>query len=431
MSALAVAALIVVLAGAGWIGWRYWRLRAGIRALEVDLQRDRPNDLAPSASDLVPLARRLGAVLLDYNKQISELGVERDRLAAVLNQMTDGVLIADSEGRIALSNPAARRLFEIQEPAGRTVAQVIRSHQLIAVWRRCEETHTMQSEAVEIPGRHQFLQLIAVPDEHGSGSLLLVQDLTRIRRLETVRRDFVSNISHELRTPLASLRALTETLQDGALADRQAAPQFLDQMVKEVDALTQMTQELLDLSRIESGQVELALARTAARDLLDSAAARMQVQAERGGVGLRVECPEDLPELWADPVRLEQVLVNLIHNAVKFTPPGGQVVLSAEASLASPPHQEGGDAERVVRFSVRDSGRGIPADDVPRIFERFYKADRSRSSQGSGMGLAIAKHIIEAHGGQIRVSSQEGKGSTFSFSLPLQETPDFRPRSPS
>ncbi|MFN2121125.1 MAG: sensor histidine kinase [Anaerolineales bacterium] len=418
MSALAVAALIVVLAGAGWIGWRYWQLRAGIRALEVDLQRDRPNDLAPSASDLVPLARRLGAVLLDYNKQISELGVERDRLAAVLNQMTDGVLIADSEGRIALSNPAARRLFEIQEPAGRTVAQVIRSHQLIAVWRRCEETQTMQSEAVEIPGRHQFLQLIAVPDEHGSGSLLLVQDLTRIRRLETVRRDFVSNISHELRTPLASLRALTETLQDGALADRQAAPQFLDQMVKEVDALTQMTQELLDLSRIESGQVELALARTAARDLLDSAAARMQVQAERGGVGLRVECPEDLPELWADPVRLEQVLVNLIHNAVKFTRPGGEVVLSASADMSTVPTPGGSQPSPMVTVVVRDTGVGIPADDVPRIFERFYQVDKARAGHGTGLGLSIARHIVEAHGGSIWVESLEGRGSTFSFTVP-------------
>ena len=276
----------------------------------------------------------------------------------------------------------------------------------------------MQSEAVEIPGRHQFLQLIAVPNEHGSGSLLLVQDLTRIRRLETVRRDFVSNISHELRTPLASLRALTETLQDGALADRQAAPQFLDQMVKEVDALTQMTQELLDLSRIESGQVELALARTAARDLLYSAAARMQVQAERGGVGLRVECPDDLPELWADPVRLEQVLVNLIHNAVKFTRPGGEVVLSASADTSAVRAPGGSQPSAMVTVAVRDTGLGIPADDVPRIFERFYQVDKARSGHGTGLGLSIARHIVEAHGGSIWVESLEGRGSTFFFTIP-------------
>jgi two-component system phosphate regulon sensor histidine kinase PhoR len=418
MSALALAILIVVMVAGAWIGWRYARLRAGIRSLEGALRREPPPDLTLSAPELAPLARQLGDVLFNHSRQVSELAVERDRLAAVLNQMTDGVLIADSKGRIVLSNPAARRLFDMEEPAGRTVAQVLRSHQLIAVWRRCEETREMQSEAVEIPGQHQFLQLIAVPDEHASGSLLLVQDLTRIRRLETVRRDFVSNISHELRTPLASLRALTETLQDGALADRQAAPQFLDQMVKEVDALTQMTQELLDLSRIESGQVELALARTAARDLLDSAAARMQVQAERGGVGLRVDCPEDLPELRADQARLEQVLVNLIHNAVKFTRPGGDVVLSASADTSAVPAPGGSQPSSMITVAVRDTGVGIPADDVPRIFERFYQVDKARSGHGTGLGLSIARHIVEAHGGTIWVESLEGSGSTFFFTIP-------------
>jgi two-component system phosphate regulon sensor histidine kinase PhoR len=418
MSALVVAALVVVLVVAAWISWRYTRLRAGIRLLEGALQSKAQTDLDASASELAPLARQLAIVLLNYSKQVSELGVERDRLAAVLNQMTDGVLIADSEGRIVLSNPAARRLFDVEEPSGRTVAQVLRSHQLIAVWRRCEETQEMQSEAVEIPGQHQFLQLIALPDQHGSGSLLLVQDLTRMRRLETVRRDFVSNISHELRTPLASLRALTETLQDGALADRRAAPQFLDQMVKEVDALSQMTQELLDLSRIESGQVELVLASTAPRDLLDSAAARMQVQAERGGVGLRVDCSEDLPELRADAVRLEQVLVNLIHNAVKFTRPGGEVVLSAWADSSDDPAPGVSHPSGLITISVRDTGVGIPADDLPRIFERFYQVDKARSGHGTGLGLSIARHVVEAHGGRIWVESLEGSGSTFFFTIP-------------
>jgi len=422
MSPLAVSIVVVVLVASAWMGWRYWRLRAGIRSLEVALRREEPAERAPAASELVPLARQLGVVLSNHKTQVADLGVERDRLAAVLNQMTDGVLFADSEGRIALSNPAARRLFEVEEPAGRTVAEVLRSHQLIALWRRCQETNEMQSEAVEIPGRRQFLQFIAIPDQHGSGSLLLAQDLTRMRRLETVRRDFVSNISHELRTPLASLRALTETLQDGALADGEAAPQFLGQMVKEVDALSQMTQELLDLSRIESGQVDLALGNTAARDLLDSAAARMQVQAERAGIGLRVDCPEDLPELRADAVRLEQVLVNLIHNAVKFTRPGGEVVLSAGRHATHLPAQGGPAPTPMVRLSVRDTGVGIPADDVPRIFERFYQVDKARTGHGTGLGLSIARHIVEAHGGRIWVESIEGQGSTFTFTIPQAPT---------
>jgi two-component system phosphate regulon sensor histidine kinase PhoR len=231
--------------------------------------------------------------------------------------------------------------------------------------------------------------------------------LTRVRRLETVRRDFISNVSHELRTPLASLKALTETLQQGALEDPPAARRFLGRIETEVDALTQMAQELLELTRIESGQVPLEFIAAAPQDLLASAVERMRAQAERAGVGLRTECPSGLPEVRTDPPRLEQVLVNLIHNAVKFTRPGGEVVLSAQL------------AGEFVCFSVRDTGVGISADDLPRIFERFYKADRARSGGGTGLGLSICRHLVEAHGGRIWAESEEGRGSTFYFTLPL------------
>jgi two-component system phosphate regulon sensor histidine kinase PhoR len=254
--------------------------------------------------------------------------------------------------------------------------------------------------------RHQYLHLVVIPDRHSSGSLLLAQDLTRLRRLETVRRDFVSNLSHELRTPLASLKALAETLQEGALEDPPAARRFVDQIQIEVDALTQMANELLELSKIESGRFSLSPAPVAAYDLLASAARRMQVQAERANITLQVDCTNDLPEVQVDSQRLEQVLVNLIHNAVKFTRPGGEVVLLAEAI-------DGG-----VRFAVRDTGVGIPADEVSRIFERFYRVDKSRTGSGTGLGLSIAKHIIEAHRGKIWAESMEGQGSTFYFTIP-------------
>jgi two-component system phosphate regulon sensor histidine kinase PhoR len=265
----------------------------------------------------------------------------------------------------------------------------------------------MQSESVELPARRQFLQIIAIPDTHASGSLLLAQDLTRVRRLETVRRDFISNISHELRTPLASLKALTETLQNGALSDPQAGPRFLSRINAEVDALTQMAQELLDLSRIESGQVELMLAPLSPRKLLVSAADRMRMQAERANLKLHIECEERLPSIHADQSRLEQVLVNIIHNAVKFTKPGGKIILKAETVSDG------------VGFSVRDTGIGIPSESLSRIFERFYRVDRSRSGSGTGLGLSISKHIVEAHGGRIWAESREGEGSVFHFVLPL------------
>jgi two-component system phosphate regulon sensor histidine kinase PhoR len=284
---------------------------------------------------------------------------------------------------------------------------VIRNHQLVDAWRRCQQTNEIQSESVELPARRQFLQLIAIPDTHAGGSLLLVQDLTRVRRLETVRRDFISNVSHELRTPLASLRALTETLQGGALLDPEAGPRFLSRISTEVDALTQMAQELLDLSRIESGQVELILTPLAPYRLVNSASERMRMQVERAGLKLSVKCDDGLQDIRADQSRLEQVLVNLIHNAVKFTKPGGEIVLEAESTIGG------------VLFAVRDTGIGIPADDLSRIFERFYRVDRSRTGSGTGLGLSISKHIIEAHGGKIWAESDEGRGSVFYFEIPV------------
>ena len=396
---------ILVCVLAAWLGSYLLELRSGLREYEKNV-REHPSKPPAAVRKLEGLSNAVRAFAEDYNRQISSLSAERDRLAAVLDQMMDGVLIADTRGQVQFSNPAARRLFDSPDPLGRSIPEVLRVHQLIEVWQRSRQTAELQSESVEIPTRHQFLQLIVLPDKHAEGSLLLAQDLTRVRRLETVRRDFISNISHELRTPLASLKALTETLQSGALADPEAGPRFLDRMVTEVDALTQMAQELLDLSRIESGQVALQLARVSPQKLLRSGVERMSMQAERAGLLLRVECHDDLPSVLVDQARLEQVLVNMIHNSVKFTRPGGEVVLSAESQDES------------IRFAVKDNGIGIPTEDLPRIFERFYRVDKSRTGSGTGLGLSIARHIVEAHGGKIWVDSVEGQGSTFYFTIP-------------
>jgi two-component system phosphate regulon sensor histidine kinase PhoR len=411
MESILIVALAVSLVLMLWFGWRYLKL---IHQIDDYSQELRKKDLLKIPDENLPvdlegleiLSTRVNSLVSNLKVKLSIEEADRSRLATVLDQLTDGVLIADSNGLVQFANPAARRLFESPDPLGRTVTEVVRNHQLIDAWQRCQKTNELQSESVEIPTRHQFLQLIVIPDQHASGSLLLAQDFTRIQRLETVRRDFISNISHELRTPLASLKALTETLQNGALSDPEVAPRFLDRMVTEVDALTQMAQELVDLSRIESGQVKLELKTISPIELLQSAAERMKMQAERAGLNLRVESREDLPVLRVDQARLEQVLVNLIHNSVKFTRAGGEVTLLAEPSR---------DA---VQFAVKDSGIGIPADDVPRIFERFYRVDKSRTGSGTGLGLSIARHIIEAHGGKIWAESVEGKGSTFFFTIP-------------
>ncbi len=400
--------LALALIALAWFAWRYILLRRCLDEYVRELRRIKTAESLPgNLNGLEDLSSAVKSFFSNFNLQLSTINAEHQRLAAVLDQMTDGVLIADAQGQIQFANPAAEKLFESLNAPGRTVVEVIRHHQLVEAWRRCQQTNEIQSESVELPARRQFLQLIAIPDQHAGGSLLLVQDLTRVRQLETVRRDFISNISHELRTPLASLKALTETLQDGALADPEAGPRFLGRIVTEVDALTQMAQELLDLSKIESGQVALNLTSVSPKSLLASAAGRMKMQAERAGLSLQMVCDDDLPNVRADQSRLEQVLVNLIHNAVKFTRSGGEVALLAEAA-------QGG-----VRFAVKDTGIGIPLDDVPRVFERFYRVDKSRTGSGTGLGLSIARHIVEAHNGKIWVESEEGKGSTFYFSIPV------------
>lgn len=393
----------VVVLVAAWFAWRYYRLR---REIDRFANQVRAQTINSEVKELENLASTVISIVTSLDTRYSILDSERARLATVLEQMTDGVLIADSQGIIQFANPAASRLFQTSEPVDRSIVEVVRHHQLVEAWRRSQQSRQMQSESVELPTRHQYLQLVVIPDQHTSGSLLLVQDLTRIRRLETVRRDFISNISHEIRTPLASLKALTETLQDGALDDPPAARHFIDQIQVEVDALTQMATELLELSRIESGRLLLDLRPVPPHDLLVSASKRMRLQAERAGLKLRVECANDLPSVNIDLQRLEQVLVNLLHNAVKFTRAGGEIVLSALAG-----HGE-------VRFAVRDTGIGIPLEDVPRIFERFYRVDKSRTGSGTGLGLSIAKHIVEAHGGKIWAESVEGQGSTFFFTIP-------------
>jgi two-component system phosphate regulon sensor histidine kinase PhoR len=242
--------------------------------------------------------------------------------------------------------------------------------------------------------------------------------LTEIRRLDTVRRDFISNISHELRTPLASLKALVDTLRDGALEDPPAAQRFLDRIETEVDALTQMVQELLELSRIESRQVPLSMVPTSVADVVIPPTERLRPQAERASLSLNVDLSPELPRVLADTERVRQVVTNLVHNAIKFTRPGGQVSVRAYAAAGdgrSPVADRDGPT---VVIEVADTGVGIPIDDVPRIFERFYKADRARSGGGTGLGLAIAKHIVQGHGGHIWAESIEGQGSTFCFSLP-------------
>jgi two-component system phosphate regulon sensor histidine kinase PhoR len=364
------------------------------------------------------MARAFNQMVDQQRELVSSLTVDRERLSTVLDHMADGVLITDRQSTVSLINPAACRLLDSTEKAaiGRSFASVVRHHQLIDLWQRCNRQGTEQVEAVEV-GPDQFLQVVVTPftQKGVAGYLVIVQDLTQVRRLQTMRRDFISNLSHELRTPLASLRAVIETLGDGALNDPPAARRFLARAEREVDTMTQMVEELLELSQIESGKVRLRLSSHQVDEIIRVPVERLRSQVDSAELGLFVEVPEDLPEVMVDSERMQQVVANLLHNAIKFTPAGGEIHIRAYLT------DDDSTANGEVCVEVEDSGIGIAKRDLGRIFERFYKSDRARTRAGggTGLGLAIARHIVQAHGGRIWVRSKEGRGSTFSFTMPL------------
>jgi two-component system phosphate regulon sensor histidine kinase PhoR len=382
----------------------------------------------PTEDELGLLTQAFNMMSSRMRSKIDDLEDERRKMYTVLEEMTDGVVIVDSHGRVSMINPAAEAMFAVtqEKTLGKTLAEGFRQHLLVELWEHCKETGKLQNTLLEMTTSRLYLQCVASPlsDSLPGSILLLFQNLTRQRYLETVRRDFVSNLSHELRTPLASLKALTETLQEGALDDPPAARRFLRRIEAEVDALSQMVAELLELARIESGRVPMQMQSVAPYEIVFKAAEHLKLQADRAKLQITLRVPTDLPDILADPPRLEQVVVNLLHNAIKYTLPGGDITVSAYAATADSQtmqisSQGRVDDKPVVIFSVADTGVGIPSEDLPRIFERFYKADQARSSGGTGLGLAIAKHTIEAHGGKIWAESVEGRGSSFYFYIPL------------
>ena len=369
------------------------------------------NKIEPSTTDEIgDLTFAFNSMAIRLRDQMDALETEQMKMAAVLGEMTDGVLIIDQKSGIQLINPAAQKIFETTKEAalGRTLVEVARHYQIIDIWKKCQETQKTEMVSFEVGPKKLYLQIVVSPlgSVLPGSTLVLLQDLTQLRKLETVRRDFISNISHELRTPLAALKALTETLQENALDDPPAARRFLQQMEAEVDALSLMVSELLELSRIESGKVPLQLVKVKPDEIIAQAVDRLLLQAERAGLTVTVESKDDLPFVLADSKRIEQVMVNLLHNAIKFTPAGGQIWVRAE------------ETGNFIKFSVQDTGIGISPADVSRIFERFYKTDRARSRGGTGLGLAIARHMVEAHGGKIWAVSAEGSGSSFYFTIP-------------
>jgi signal transduction histidine kinase len=369
------------------------------------LARGEPAPAIPPASTTE--LHRLGTA---FNTMNANLATAHDQLAAqarereaILENLADAVLAADATGKIVLANPAASALLEVApEPLQEAVQHTL----------TCGESH-----ATEITARDQVIELLITPlrgeGEKISGAVAVGHDVTAYRQLDRLRTNFVSDVSHELRTPLTAIKGFVETLQDGAADDPIARDRFLQTIAAETEQLTRLTSDLLLLTRADAGRLDLHLVPTDLVTCARRAAAQLEGRARERQITVTIE-PPDIPiSVRADADRVHQVLVNLLDNAVKFTPPGGQVAVSIGS--------RGGPVGRPC-ITVTDTGPGIPEGELPHLFERFYRGDRSRArtgGDGSGLGLAIAKAIVEAHDGHIWVESEAGKGSKFCFTLPL------------
>ena len=363
---------------------------------------------AGAASELGRLGLALDRLGEQLAAQLAQLRGERDRLNAIVEAMAEGVLVLDAQRRVVLANPAARRILALpQDRAGAPpdLLDLQRVPSLHALAERALHGRRQSEELVLQDGRQALVQTAPL---EGTGAVLVFHDLTDLRRLETVRRDFVANVSHELRTPLAAIRGYSETLVEGGLEDRARAQEFVAVIHRHAERLARLLDDLLELSRLEAGRRPLAQEPLPLEELSERALELVRAKAAERHVELSSAVPANL-SLRGDADAVVQVLVNLLDNAVKYTAEGGHVRLGA---------QHGGGQS--IRITVEDDGAGIEPQHLDRVFERFYRVDsgRSRDMGGTGLGLAIVKHLVQAMGGAVGVQSVVGKGSTFWFELP-------------
>lgn len=355
----------------------------------------------------------LDSQLETFKKRIVSLEDANNRIHAILNSMVEGVIAVDKDTRLLWLNPTAGNIFNISQNSvqGKIFLEVFPNNDIAEIIALVLKNGEFVSKELSLiwPVRKIF-QVNASPifeSRVTSGCLLVIHDITEMRRLETMRRDFVANVSHELKTPLTSIKGFVETLLEGAIDDKENSLNFLRIINDHADRLDNLINDLLDLSHIESKETALKKEKFNLASLVNEVVLGFKSQAKKKGIEIKSALPQEL-EIIADKSKLEQVFTNLINNAINYNKEKGFVRVYSEA-LADK-----------IKIIVEDSGSGIPARDIPRIFERFYRVDKARSRElgGTGLGLSIVKHIIELHGGKVGVESTEGLGSRFWFILP-------------
>ncbi|HHW41174.1 MAG TPA: cell wall metabolism sensor histidine kinase WalK [Syntrophomonadaceae bacterium] len=365
-----------------------------------------------SQDEIGQLAQNFNELAQALDDTISALKLEKDKVENVLKNMAEGVLAVDHQGRIIMANAQAARTlgFKDQEFKGRLLAELTSFSEIDELFADVLREKQALTAEFKLPNNKFILAHVSLLQENGEtfGAVAVLQDITGLRRLEELRRDFVANVSHELRTPLTSIQAFVEALLDGLVEDPATQSKYLKVIHDETLRLKRLIHDLLDLSLIESGKAKWQVMPVNLKEITSRVLEKLMPQIEEKALEIKTEIPEELPPALGNIDRIEQVLINLVHNAIQFTPKGGRIEISGSAC---------GDE---IRVSVADTGEGIPEEDLPYIWDRFHKVDKSRTrgSGGTGLGLAIVKHIVDAHGGRVEVESEQGKGSTFTFYLP-------------
>ena len=387
------------------------RLAAGERA---------PYLVAERGDELGVLEAQLGVMARNVATTIAELRVEHERLQSILRSMVEGVLVTDLAGGVVLMNERARELFELpRESSGRRLIELVRDPQVADLTRELASGVPLASRDLTLAGG-QTLHVNAAPlrdaDGRPFGFVLVLHDVTELRRLEVVRRDFVANVSHELRTPLTAIKGYAETLLGPPGDDRPTARRFLSVIDRHAERLGRLIDDLLTLSDLELGRTPLRLAAVDLVPVIDDVLAIFAERMKLAELAVTTRVEPGTPQVLADADRLQQVLINLVDNAMKYSPAGGRIAISAGPG-------DGAHAD-MVEITVEDTGTGIPAEDLPRLTERFFRVEkaRSRALGGTGLGLAIVKHIVQAHDGALGIDSTLGRGTTVRVLLPSAGT---------
>lgn len=374
----------------------------------------RPLPADGSGDTLEALGASLNQTAARLDRTIRSLTEERNLSAAILGSMVEGVAVVNGAEHLVFANPGFAAILGLDVPpvAGSSLLEVVRQTELIeAVRRVLSGEPRVEAEIVTGTLRQRYFAVTVASVRAGetTGAVIVLHDITELRSLERIRRDFVANVSHEFRTPLTAIQGFAETLLGGAIDDPQNRGRFLAIILEHSRRLARLTEDLLRLSQMDAEQMELEIRAVSVSQFIESCYETAQRRAAEKGLTLSLQVPAQLPDVAADNRRLQEVLQNLLENAIQYTLKGGKILLSAEMRN-----------DEVV-FTVADTGIGIPQADQPRIFERFYRVDvaRSREAGGTGLGLSIAKHLVEAHGGCIWVESEVGVGSKFHFSIPV------------